>query len=567
MQTTTNYELKKPETTDIYDISNENDNMDVIDAIMKSLSDNKLNNSGDSQNNVTTFTSSDVADGNATAWTSVTKLESLEAHKSIFAKVSQMFKNVRYLYKLLGTTDVSSFFGGSSQDITGALSTLNTHIGSHTLAKDVPSDAIFTDNDSKVAQTNTTTSADYRVLFSDGANDTTETKGVRKNANLKYNPNTGNLQATQLNGVTIGSSPKFTDTTYTSKAAASGGTDESLVTTGEKYTWNHKQDALTNPLTQSDVKDNLTSTDTTKPLSANQGKVLDRRKLGEFVSTSDVTISSVTYHTYWEVAPTSSNQVYGVAVHPTSGKLCRIYNNKGSYSMQLYDKDTTYNGSSVKTSAAKTGSGSILIDSIASGTTMDNAIGTLLNNDHALEAKKEKDLTDISITGTTNNTGSTIRSGTYFYLNGELEKALTDIANGATFTVLTNYETVADGALNALNSALTPQLTQNPTIIVTNATTDSRTFFYQDSYHAHVHLVIKVTTASSNFTVRNLHSILGITGKSTLQTYGVAFTNNDSTQTAKSISVDLSNDILWIDMGASIAVGKYIYADIDVYYY
>ena len=31
-----------------------------------------------------------------------------------------------------------------------------------------------------------------------------------------------------------------TDTTYSSKAAASGGTDVSLVTTGEKYTWNNK---------------------------------------------------------------------------------------------------------------------------------------------------------------------------------------------------------------------------------------------------------------------------------------------------------------------------------------
>lgn len=33
---------------------------------------------------------------------------------------------------------------------------------------------------------------------------------------------------------------KFTDTTYESKAAASGGTAVSLVTTGEKYTWNNK---------------------------------------------------------------------------------------------------------------------------------------------------------------------------------------------------------------------------------------------------------------------------------------------------------------------------------------
>jgi len=35
-----------------------------------------------------------------------------------------------------------------------------------------------------------------------------------------------------------------TDTTYSSKTASSGGTDVSLVTTGEKYTWNNKQNAL-----------------------------------------------------------------------------------------------------------------------------------------------------------------------------------------------------------------------------------------------------------------------------------------------------------------------------------
>ena len=35
------------------------------------------------------------------------------------------------------------------------------------------------------------------------------------------------------------------NTTYTSKAASSGGTATSLCTTGEKYTWNNKQNALT----------------------------------------------------------------------------------------------------------------------------------------------------------------------------------------------------------------------------------------------------------------------------------------------------------------------------------
>lgn len=44
------------------------------------------------------FTSSDVADGSATAWTSVDALTSGESNKNIFAKISQMLKNIRFLY-------------------------------------------------------------------------------------------------------------------------------------------------------------------------------------------------------------------------------------------------------------------------------------------------------------------------------------------------------------------------------------------------------------------------------------------------------------------------------------
>lgn len=51
-----------------------------------------------------------------------------------------------------------------------------------------------------------------------------------------------NLQTTSLNGSVVGESPKFTDTTYESKAAVDGGTQVSLVTTGEKYNWNSKTD-------------------------------------------------------------------------------------------------------------------------------------------------------------------------------------------------------------------------------------------------------------------------------------------------------------------------------------
>lgn len=57
-------------------------------------------------------------------------------------------------------------------------------------------------------------------------------------------------------------------------------------------------------------------------------------------------------------------------------------------------------------------------------------------------------LAGINTTGATNTTGSTITAGTYFYLDGVLVRALLDIANGASFTLNTNYEVVTAGALN-----------------------------------------------------------------------------------------------------------------------
>lgn len=49
--------------------------------------------------------------------------------------------------------------------------------------------------DEKVKQENASSNFEYRVLLSNGANDTTETKTAKKSANLKFNPSTGNLTA------------------------------------------------------------------------------------------------------------------------------------------------------------------------------------------------------------------------------------------------------------------------------------------------------------------------------------------------------------------------------------
>ena len=84
-------------------------------------------------NLTSTFTNSDVADSSvttATGWTSVTKLTSGLSLSTLFSRISQMFKNVRWLYKMLGTTSISSVGDGT---VTGAISSLNTSLTNNNL--------------------------------------------------------------------------------------------------------------------------------------------------------------------------------------------------------------------------------------------------------------------------------------------------------------------------------------------------------------------------------------------------------------------------------------------------
>ena len=77
---------------------------------------------GDASDTTVAFESNDTPDADANAWKSVATLTSGEKNASLFAKISQMFKNIRYLYKMLGTTDISAIGGGT---VTGAISSQN----------------------------------------------------------------------------------------------------------------------------------------------------------------------------------------------------------------------------------------------------------------------------------------------------------------------------------------------------------------------------------------------------------------------------------------------------------
>ena len=197
----------------------------TLTGAIETLNSNKLDKTGDSKDNTTTFTSSDTS--TVSSWTDVPTLTSGETHASIFSKISQMVKNVRYLWKLMGTTDISSIGDGT---MSGAISTLNENklgktanassasklsntsaigsatnpvyfnasgvpvAGTYSLNKTVPSDAVFTDT----TYSNATTSVNGLM----SSTDKSKLDGIAANANNYSLPT---ATSSVLGGVKVGS--------------------------------------------------------------------------------------------------------------------------------------------------------------------------------------------------------------------------------------------------------------------------------------------------------------------------------------------------------------------------
>lgn len=160
------------------------------------------------------------------------------------------------------------------------------------------------------------------------------------------------------------------ETTYATKSELSSHKNDTIVhiTAAERTSWNAKAstsvattsanglmsktdkaklDGISSGANKSDVSyasKKLTKTinGTTTDVVAASKIISDTNTFGNFAEVTDVNVDGKIYHTYWKIAPTSSNQVYGFAVHPTNGKLYCVYNNKGSYSVYGYDTNTTY---------------------------------------------------------------------------------------------------------------------------------------------------------------------------------------------------------------------------------
>lgn len=76
---------------------NDKNGDDIVDTYAKKDDlTNFQNKDGDSKDNIVTFTSAD--DTTADVWTDVAVLATGEKHSSLLAKISTMFKNIRYIY-------------------------------------------------------------------------------------------------------------------------------------------------------------------------------------------------------------------------------------------------------------------------------------------------------------------------------------------------------------------------------------------------------------------------------------------------------------------------------------
>lgn len=160
------------------------------------------------------------------------------------------------------------------------------------------------------------------------------------------------------------------ETTYATKSELSTHTSDTTVhiTAAERTEWNakastsvattsanglmsktdkEKLDGISSGANKADVSyanKKLTKTinGTTTDVVAASEIITDTNTFGNFAAVTDVNIDGTIYHTYWKIAPTSSNNVFGFAVHPTIGVLFRIQNNKGRYYAYRYDTNTTY---------------------------------------------------------------------------------------------------------------------------------------------------------------------------------------------------------------------------------
>ena len=98
-------------------------NDEFFKRVVEKQKEDALDKTGDAKDTTVTFDSED--EEHPSGWTDIAPVTGGEKQSSLWQKVSLFTKNVRYLWKLCGTNDISGLADGT---LTGAVSKLNTDI-------------------------------------------------------------------------------------------------------------------------------------------------------------------------------------------------------------------------------------------------------------------------------------------------------------------------------------------------------------------------------------------------------------------------------------------------------
>ena len=98
-------------------------NDEFFKRVVEKQKEDALDKTGDAKDTTVTFDSED--EEHPSGWTDIAPVTGGEKQSSLWQKVSLFTKNVRYLWKLCGTNDISGLADGT---LTGAVSKLNTDL-------------------------------------------------------------------------------------------------------------------------------------------------------------------------------------------------------------------------------------------------------------------------------------------------------------------------------------------------------------------------------------------------------------------------------------------------------
>ena len=305
-----------------------------------------------------------IADGDITSWNNKLNVDGSNATNE---GVTTMMKKVASGTGSL--SDGSSYFGDSNSDHTQIVRRPVLDIWNY--IKGQISSVLGLTSSSYSGKADTAGTADKAVADNSGNNieetyaTKTETENTyQKKLTFDTTPTAGSSNPVTSDGIKTALDLKANASNFTAHI----GDTTVHITPAERTAWNAKAstsvattsanglmsktdkaklDGISSGANKADVSyasKKLTKTinGTTTDVVAASTIIRDTNTFGNFAAVTDVTVSNIKFHTYWQVAPTSSNQVYGFAVHPTTGKLYRVYNNKGAYSVYGYDTDTTY---------------------------------------------------------------------------------------------------------------------------------------------------------------------------------------------------------------------------------